>query len=707
MKKVFFITMSLCMMLNLNAQKNFTMEETILGYHLYPKNKHLAWQGNSDFYTYIDETSLIREHAAKEQKEVVLSLAELNTLLKADLKGFPQYSWLDAETLIIRRQGKEYLINVAEKQVVGETVLPKGAADVSYSKVAGKYAFTRENNLYYTDASGEVVAVTSDKDKNMVNGQVVSRNEFGIKEGIFWSPDGKKLAFYRKDESRVGTFPLLDITTPTGSLKEIKYPMAGMDSEEVSLGVYDLETRQTVFMEVTDFGREQYLTNITWGPASDEIYIQVLNRGQDHLRLNKYNASTGKLIATLLEERASTYVEPQCPLTFVGEKGDRFIFTTNNRDGYLNLYLFNTSGKLIRNLTPVKADVELLAADPAGRYVYYLSSEISPVEKHLFRVDVRNGKRTRLTHAEGWHTITMSPNTSWFIDNYSSLQVPRVIEVASNAGKVSRKVLEAPDPFEGYNVGEITLGTIKADDGEDLYYRLIKPAGFDPARKYPVIHYVYGGPHSQMVRNNWKASLRMWEMYMAQRGYVVFVMDNHGTPNRGKAFEDVIHRRCGQQEMIDQLKGIEFVKSHPWVDQDRIGVHGWSYGGFMTITMLTHHPEIYKVGVAGGPVIDWKWYEAMYGERYMDTPQENPEGYEKSSLLPMAKMLKRKLLICQGMIDPVVVSEHSLSFVRECVKNNVQVDYFPYPCAEHNVMGKDRIHLMDKVTEYFDVFLNL
>ena len=582
---------------------------------------------------------------------------------------------------------------------------PKGAANETYSKAGNMYAYTIDNNLYYMDERGNSYTVTADEDKNIVNGQVVSRNEFGITGGIFWSPDGKKLGFYRKDESQVTNFPLLDINTRTGELKEIKYPMAGMKSELVSLGVYDIASAKTTFLDANDFGREQYLTGITWSPESDMVYVQVLNRGQNHMRLNKYDASTGKLIATLFEEKSNTYVEPQSGLVFLANNPKQFIYSTNNRDGFMNLYLHDVNGKLIRRLTDVDADVEFVAVDPAGKYVYYLSSEISPVEKQLFRVEVKSGKKNRLTMEEGWHNITMSGDCAYFVDNYSSIKVPRNVDLTMNSGKVVRRLQEVENPNKDYNFGEITLGKIKADDGSDLYYRLIKPMDFDPNKKYPVIHYVYGGPHSQLVTNTWNASLRMWEMYMAQHGYVVFVIDNHGTPNRGKAFEDIIHRQCGQVEMKDQVKGIEWLKSFPWVDANRIGVHGWSYGGFMTISLITNYPDIYKVAVAGGPVIDWKWYEVMYGERYMDTPQENPEGYAKTSLIAKAKDLKGKLLICQGAVDPVVVWEQSLSFIRECIKNNVQVDYFPYPCAEHNVMGRDRIHLMQKVTNYFEDYL--
>ena len=706
MKKTLLTIIGLSMMFGLNAQeKVLTMEEAVVGYHLYPRSKYFQWQGDKNQYTYLDREGLMGESADKGEKTVLLTVAELNRILNADLKGFPNFSWLDGNTIVIARQGNIYHIDVEKKQLKHTFSFPKGAANQTYTKAGNLYAYTVDNNLYYLDERGNSYAVTSDEDKNIVNGQVVSRNEFGISGGIFWSPDGKKLGFYRKDESEVTNFPLLDINSRTGDLKEIKYPMAGMKSELVTMGVYDIASGRTIFLDVNDFGREQYLTGITWAPESDIVYIQVLNRGQDHMRLNKYDASTGKQIATLFEEKSKTYVEPQNGLVFMKNNPKQFLYETNNRDGYFNLYLYDVNGKLIKRLTDVDADVAYVDMDRAGKYVYYLSSEVSPVEKQLFRVDVKSGKKARLSPEEGWHNISMSGDCSYFIDNYSSVKVPRNVDLATNNGKVVRRIQEVENPNKNYNYGEVTLGSIKADDGSDLYYRLIKPMNFDPNKKYPVIHYVYGGPHAQMVTNIWNANIRMWEMYMAQHGYVVFIIDNHGTPNRGKAFEEVIHRQCGQVEMKDQVKGIEWLKSFPWVDADRIGVHGWSYGGFMTISLITNYPDIYKVGVAGGPVIDWKWYEIMYGERYMDSPQENPEGYAKTSLIAKAKDLKGKLLICQGAVDPTVVWEHSLSFIRECIKNNVQVDYFPYPCAEHNVMGRDRIHLMQKVTNYFEDYL--
>ena len=560
-----------------------------------------------------------------------------------------------------------------------------------------------ENNIVWVAEDGTTVNVTDFKDKNIVAGSSVSRNEFGISGGLFPSPDKQSLAFYQKDESNVSTFPLLDITSRTGSLIEIKYPMNSMPSEIVSVGVYNSQSKKTIYLNVTDFDSERYLTNLTWSPDSKIIYLQVLDRAQKNMHLNAYCAATGKFIRTLLTEQSSKYVEPSYPLYFLESNPQQFIYTTSNRDGYQNLYLCDTEGNINR-LTAVDADVEYLGQNQKA--IFYHSAEVSPIEQHLFAIDIKSRKKIQLTRGEGWHNCTLSTDGKYFSDNYSALTVPRVVAVGSTDGKLYREVFRAADPSEGYNYCPIELGTVRSADGKyDNYYRLIKPLDFDPTKKYPVILYVYGGPHSQMVNNSFQAQLRRWEMYMAQRGYVLFIMDNRGTDNRGLEFEQAIHRQCGVCEMEDQIAGIEWLKSHEWVDSNRIGVHGWSYGGFMTISLMVNYPDIFKVGVAGGPVIDWKWYEVMYGERYMENQTTNAEGLASTSLIPRAKDLKGKLLICQGAIDNVVVWQHSLNFIDECVKHWVPVDYFPYPRAYHNVRGKDRVHLMQKVTDYFNDYL--
>ena len=652
-------------------------------------------------WTLSAQPGIISTREANDQGGKVLTMEE--TILSRELSPATIHTmWDDDGTLLMYKDGKFQAYDIAAG---------------TYSDYTGKnklsmQAVSKNGSLYVIYANGAERLVAERENDQITYGEYVSRNEFGIDGGTFWAPNNRKVAFYRKDESKVTSFPLLDITTRTGSLKEIKYPMAGMDSENVQLGIFDVVTGETVYAAVDDFGYDRYLTNITWSPDGGTIYIQVLDRSQKHLKLNAYSAQTGDFIKTILTEDNEKYVEPFDPLYFIKDQ-NFFIYRTANRDGYRNLYLCDNDGN-IRRLTSVDADVKYVGND--GRYVYYTSAEVSPVENHLFRIELKNlkkgvakasfGKPQRLTFAEGWHEIQLSPDCRHFIDSYSSLCTPRVVNLCASDGKILKNLLTADDPTLDYAYTEISLGTVKSADGQyDNYYRLIKPKDFDPSKKYPVIVYVYGGPHSQMVQNTYLAQLRRWEMYMAQRGYLVYVQDNRGTENRGIAFEQAIHGQCGQAEMADQIEGVKMLMDLPYVDKERIGVHGWSYGGFMTISLITNYPDIFKVAVAGGPVIDWKWYEVMYGERYMDNPAVNPEGYEKTSLINKAKDLKGKLLICQGAIDPVVVWEHSLSFIRECIKNNVQVDYFPYPCAEHNVMGKDRVHLHDKISMYFEDYL--
>ena len=651
-------------------------------------------------------------------------------------------TWFGEKTLAYMKDGKPQLYDVEKgidtdrDEYLGEfsgragdylrDALPEGAENVTPNEAASErggamsgnravgkapaLAYTVGKSLWYIDQRKHTYLIAESENADITYGQTVSRNEFGISGGIFWSPDGRSIAFYRKDESLVTDFPLLDITTRTGSLRNIKYPMNGMSSENVRVGVYNLAENTTVYLHADDFGYDQYLTNVTWSPDGKHIFIQVLDRTQKHMHLNMYRAADGRFEKTILTEDNDRWVEPSDPLHWFGFTG-KFIYRTDNRDGYKSLYLCDTLGRVER-ITKVAADVQFVAEN--GEKVFYTSAEVSPVEKHLFSVSVnvarngsvKTGTPARLTPDEGWHNVQVNADGTWIIDSYSSFNVPGEVKVLSADGKVSRTLFTAEDPLKDYATGEMTLGTVKSADGKyDNWYRLYLPADFDPAKKYPVILYVYGGPHSQMVNDSWLGQIRLWEMYMAQRGYIVYVQDNRGTENRGAEYEKAIHDRCGQVEMEDQIAGLGELMTLPYVDRSRIGVHGWSYGGFMTISLMTTYPEIFRTGVAGGPVIDWKWYEVMYGERYMDTQETNPEGFAATSLINKAKNLKGKLLICQGAIDNTVVWEHSLSFVRECIKNQIQVDYFPYPCAEHNVFGRDRIHLMDKVTMYFEDYL--
>ena len=562
-----------------------------------------------------------------------------------------------------------------------------------------------DHQLYVTDAEGVKHQLTTDGSREIVYGEAVHRNEFGIEDGIFWSPDKSKMAFYRMDQSMVTDYPQVNIFGRIAECEPDKYPMAGETSHVVTVGIYDVASNKTIYLNTGD-PTDRYFTNISWSPDAKTVYMFELNRDQNDCRLVSYDAQTGERQRELYKETHEKYVEPLHPIVFLPWDATKFVMQSQ-RDGYNHLYLYSTDGKLIRQLTKGEWVVmELIGFNEKAKGIIYASNEVHPIQRNLFTVNVKNGKRKALDNGRGWHNAQLSPSGRTLLDNYSEPDVPRKIVVTNTETGKSRDLFTAKDPWAGYDVPTYESGSIKAADGKtDLYYRLVKPTGFDPQKKYPTVVYVYGGPHAHNIGASWHYASRSWETYMAQKGYVLFILDNRGSENRGREFEQATFRQLGQIEMQDQMKGVEFLKTLPFVDQERMGVHGWSFGGYMTITLMVNHPEVFKVGVAGGPVIDWKWYEVMYGERYMDTPQSNPDGYAKTSLLARAKDLKGKLQIITGYNDPTVVPQHCLSFIAECIKAGTQPDFFAYPGEPHNMRGHQSVHLHERITQYFEDYL--
>ena len=695
--------------------KQFTLDDLMWGgsnyWNLQPKNLYTAWWGDNLMQLEVEEVKQLANAKGKLLKSpvVLFTEADVNAALEKYGKvrnllnaNFP----VSGETIAEFNTGK-FLVRYdwTKKQIVWTLALPAGIPEGGVARASKCVAYLKDWNLFVQKADGTVSQISTDGSREMQYGLSVHRDEFGIHNGLFWSPKGNLLAFYKMDQTMVTDFPLVDNSPRVATLAPEKYPMAGMTSHKVWVGVYNPATDKTIYLQTGD-NTDRYFTNVAWSPDEQTVYVIEVPRSQDKSELVAYDATTGARKQVLYTETNDRYVEPMTPIQFLPWDDTKFIYQSR-RDGYNHLYLFDTTGKELAQLTKGNFEViDVLGFNEKAKSIIYKSNEALPIRHNYYSVNVKTLKRTLLDNGKGVHSARLSASGNYLCDTWRAPGVYRQIDLLSTTKPVAITLHQAGTPWEGYNVPEFSCGTIKAaDDSTALYYRMVKPVNFDPAKKYPAVVYVYGGPHSQMVQNTYMALLRRWEMYMAQRGYLVYVQDNRGTENRGLAFEQAIHGQCGQAEMADQIEGVKMLMELPYVDKDRIGVHGWSYGGFMTISLITNYPEIFKVAVAGGPVIDWKWYEVMYGERYMDHPERNPEGYAKTSLINKAKDLKGKLLICQGAIDPVVVWEHSLSFIRECIKNNVQVDYFPYPCAEHNVMGKDRVHLHDKISMYFEDYL--
>ncbi len=684
-----------------------TLVDAILGPYngLAPETlEGLSWQNETTF-TFLKDDTLWGQNTGTTLEFPILSLVQLNEIIKDEIKiqysHFPAYEWLSRNEILIQNRNRFLVINQKEKKVIYKIELPENAENSVFNKNGKFVAYTLENDLFVAFSNGKTVQITSDGGDGIVNGQFVHRNEFGINGGIFVSPQGNFVAFYRKDETMVHDYPLVNYMTREAEYTPVKYPMAGLTSEQVKLGIFDLNQGTTVFMK-TGEPLDHYLTNIAWAPDEKSVYIAELNRGQNHLQLNNYDVVSGKKLKTLFEEKDDNYVEPLHAIQFSAVNENEF-YWQSRRDGWNHIYKYNTDGNLLKQVTASEWEItNVLGFDTKEKYVFVEGTKDDPLENHIYRVELKSGKVEKVDSGEGVHSGLLSPEAGAVIDVWSGPSVPQNIDLIFPGSKKSFNLLTAKDPLENYVLGENKLVPILSADGKtELAGRLILPVNFDPTKKYPVIVYVYGGPHSQLVDKRWQNQARWWQYYMASQGYIAFTMDNRGTSNRGRDFETAVHRQLGILETEDQMKGVEYLKSLPYVDAERIGVHGWSYGGFMTLNLMLRHPEVFKVGVAGGPVVDWSMYEVMYGERYMDTPQENPEGFRESNMLNHVSDLQGKLMLIHGVQDETVVMQHSMKFLSECIAQQKQVDFFVYPTHPHNVRGVDRVHLMEKVSRYF------
>ena len=693
--------------------KLFSLEDLNFGgtnyYKMQPKNMYLTWWGEKLVNTDVEECYLIDTKTGK--KDLLFTLDDINTWAGSDDVKFVRhlmnatFPYPDKPIVAVGNRKAFILVDFEAKKIIWQDSISGQTAN-EWNPQSRATAYVENHQLFVTDADGKKHQLSTDGSREIVYGQSVHRNEFGIDKGTFWSPDGNKLAFYRMDQSMVADYPQVDIFPREATYEPDKYPMAGMTSHKVTVGVYDLKTDKTVYLQAGD-PTDRYFTNIAWSPDSKTVYMLELNRGQNDCRLVSYDAVSGKKIAELYRETSDKYVEPQNPIQFLPWDATKFILQSQ-KDGYNHLYLFDTNGKELKQITKGEWVVmEVLGFNKKQKTVIIKANKEHPLHHRLYSVNM-NGAIKQLETVDGVHNAILSPSGNFLIDRFSTPTRPRVIDVVDINQKTPHhtNLLEADDPWAGYQQPIFECGSIKAADGvTDLYYRMVKPADFNPEKKYPTVVYVYGGPHANNVQASWHWASRSWETYMAQKGYIIFILDNRGSQYRGRDFEQATFHQLGQIEMQDQMKGVEFLRTQPYVDMNRLGVHGWSYGGFMTISLMTNYPDVFKVGVAGGPVIDWKWYEVMYGERYMGTPENNPEGYAKTSLLAKAKNLKGKLQIITGYNDPTVVPQHCLSFLDACIKAGTQPDFFAYPGEPHNMRGHASVHLHERITQYFEDYL--
>ena len=698
--------------------KLFTLEDLNFGgtnySNMQPKNMWLTWWGDQLIQTDVEECYSIDIKTG--EKTRLFTLEEINQWAGSDDVKYVRhlmnasFPYPDKPLVQVGNRKAVILVDFKQKKIIWQDSIAGQTAN-DWNAVSKATAYVDNHQLFVVDADEQKHQLSTDGSREIVYGQSVHRNEFGINKGTFWSPDGQRLAFYRMDQSMVTDYPQVDIFPRSATYEPDKYPMAGMTSHKVTVGVYDLQTDKTIYLKAGD-PTDRYFTNIAWSPDSKTIYMFELNRGQNDCRLVSYNATTGEKITELYRETSDKYVEPLHPIRFLPWDDTKFIMQSQ-KDGYNHLYLFDTNGKELKQITKGEWVVmEVLGFNKKQKTIIIASNEKHPLQRNLYAVDIKTGWRTLLDNGNGVHSGVLSASGTQLYDKWSNPTTPRNIDIRWTDTKTSkliqapRNLLTSPDPWTDFVQPIFENGTLKAADGTtDLYWRMVKPHDFDPQKKYPTVVYVYGGPHANNVQASWHWASRTWETYMAQKGYIVFILDNRGSQYRGRDFEQATFHQLGQIEMQDQMKGVDYLRTLPYIDMNRLGVHGWSFGGFMTISLMTNYPDVFKVGVAGGPVIDWKWYEVMYGERYMGTPENNPEGYAKTSLIDKAVNLKGKLQIITGYNDNTVVPQHCLSFLDACIKAGTQPDFFAYPGEEHNMRGHASVHLHEKITQYFEDYL--
>jgi dipeptidyl-peptidase 4 len=706
--KYIILFLSFYLSVNGVAQNKLTLDDALLKARttLAPENlKGLQFIYGTTHYVYLKKIAgeeVWVKGSIKDAEKPLLNMTQAQEYFSnaqtGKLASMPTINFASGKQWTAIYQGYKIAYNpITKKQtvLVDKSLSQKTNLDIA---VNGNAAYLENDNLIVT-ANGSTTQVTKDGSKDIVYASSVHRDEFGINKGTFWSADGKQLAFYRMDQGMVTDYPIIDWSKNPAVNENIKYPMAGGKSHHVTLGVYNCETKNTIYIK-TGEPAEQYLTNIAWHPNGQYIFIAIVNRAQNEMKLNVYNATTGNFIKTLFTETDEKYIEPLVPMQiFNYNKKDQFIWQSN-KEGFNNLYLYDMDGLLIKKITTSNTDVlENKGFDSKIENLFYITTDNKGLTKKLYRYNFKTDTNILLTTTDGVHSVQISTDGSTIIDNYSNIKSPRVIQLINN--KTTKKLLEATSPLAAYEETIMDLFVAKNRHGDELNVKTYYPQNYNKDNKYPTIVYWYGGPHAQMVTNSWNAGAGdYWFKYMAQQGFIVIVPDVRGSDNRGKAFEQAMFREAGKVQMED-LEDILKYYDNAGVDKTKMGLFGWSFGGFMTTNFVLNHPGVFKAAVAGGPVMDWSLYEIMYTERYMDTPQENPDGYAATNLINQVGKLKDKLLLIHGLQDPVVVQQHSVNFIKAAVDKGVQVDYMIYPGHEHNVSGKDRLHLYQKISSYF------
>ncbi len=607
------------------------------------------------------------------------------------------------DALLFVAQGNLYWFDLKTQAGKRLTSSKDAAEDPKISPDGKKVSFVRSYNLWVVDlATGKETQLTSDGKEELLNGKLdwVYPEELDIRTGYWWSPDSSQIAFLQMDEKSVTRYPIVNFLTYTGESELERYPKAGDANPVVRVGVISAKGGAPRWMD-TGAEKDIYLPRVNWLPDAKQLLIQRMNRAQNKLELILTEAASGKG-QTILTEEDKDWINVHDNLYFFAD-AKRFLWSSE-RDGFRRLYLYDLSGKLLKQLTSGEWEVtSLVRVDEKKGVVYFNGAEKTLLENHLYRVALEGGAPIRLTKEDGSHGINMSPDAAYYVDTWSTAMAPPRQDLFRADGTRAQVINENKvAELAEYTLSPMAFLKVRGADGTELNASMIKPPDFDASKKYPVLVYLYAGPHAQSVRNAWSGSNFLWHQMMAQKGYIIFTVDNKSASGRGHVSEVIIHRKFGETELADQLAGVAYLKSLPYVDGARIGIWGWSYGGYMTCYAMLNGGEAYKVGFAGAPVTDWRQYDTIYTERYMGLPKDNPQGYKQSSPVTHAAKLKGKLLIAHGTGDDNVHYANTVQLMEEFIKAGKYPEVFFYPGRGHGISDPTaRLHLFRKVTQFF------
>ncbi len=656
------------------------------------------------------KANAIYEHDCKTGEEKIL-VSGNDLKLKPEDKPFSiqNYVWVPNEKYILftgtlparslKTGGAFFLYEIAAKKFFLLADSEQEQENATVSPDGEKLAFVRRNNIFVIDIqSQKETQITFDGSKTLLNGifDWVYEEEFSIINGIQWSPDSKRIAFWQLDQLQVPEMHIAKWDSLYLNFLDMRYPKAGTRGSLVKIGIADVATAKTAWV---DLGEETdiYIPRLKFTADANLLAVQRLNRLQNKLDLLFADAATGKT-KTVFAQSDSCWIEINDNLIFLKDK-KHFVWTSA-KDGFEQIYFFDYTGKQIKQLTQGEFEVDkILGVDETNKLIFYTSNERSTVNSDLYAVNFESGIRSRITDAKGSHKIDLSPNQKYYIDSYSNANfIGSKCLYKTTGDKIRDLVVNDMSAFKEYNLSPVEFFRFKTTDGVELDASMIKPANFDPSKNYPVLVNNYSGPGSKIVTDSWG---NLWFQMLAQKGYIIFALDNRGTSGRGESFKKLMYKNLGYWEVNDQIEGAKYLASLPYVDANRIGIWGWSYGAYAAALTLVKAPDYFKAAIAVAPVTDWKFYDNIYTERYMSTPQLNPKGYETSSVMTYADQLKGKLLLIHGTADDNVHFENSVALASKLVAENKPFQSMYYPEKNHGISGgKTRLHLYQLMTEF-------